>query len=174
MRAAPGVESAANGCGEPRPGCAGEGRRGSALVELALVLVPLVAIWAAIVDFSFAIFLKATFQHAVREGVRYAVTSRTEEGMGHDASIRAVVQQQAMGFLDGAEGASRIHIRYFVPGSFEETQSNAGGNIVEVSVEGYRWNWIAPILRWDAAPLILTARSSDRMEMPPGGISPAR
>jgi len=147
---------------------------GSAIVELALVLVPLVALWAAIVDFSFVIFLRATFQHAVREGVRYAVTSRTEPGLGHDASIRSVVQRHAMGFLNGPEGASRIQIRYYVPGTFEETQSNAGGNIVEVSVEGYRWNWIAPILRADAAPLNLVVRSSDRMEAPPGGISPVR
>lgn len=148
--------------------------RGSALVELALVLVPLVAIWAAIVDFSFAIFLKATLQHAVREGVRYAVTSRTEPGLGHDASIVAAVQRNAMGFLDGPEGASKIHIRYYAPGSFTEVQSNSGGNIVEVSVEGYRWNWIAPILRREAPALDLVARSSDRMEMPPGGISPPR
>ena len=110
----------------------------------------------------------------MREGVRYAVTSRTEPGMGHDASIKAVVQRHAMGFLNGPEGASKIHIRYYVPGTFAETQSNAGGNIVEVSIENYRWNWMAPVLRGNASPLTLVVRSSDRMEMPPGGISPAR
>lgn len=149
-------------------------RSGAALVELAFVVLPLVAIWAALADFSFALFLKATFQHAAREGVRYAVTSRTEPGMGHDASIKAVVQRHAMGFLNGAEGASKIRIRYYVPGTFSETQSNAGGNIVEVSIEDYRWNWMAPVLRGNASPLALVVRSSDRMEMPPGGISPAR
>lgn len=149
-------------------------RSGAALVELAFVVLPLVAIWAALADFSFALFLKATFQHAAREGVRYAVTSRTEPGMGHDASIKAVVQRHAMGFLNGAEGASKIHIRYYVPGTFTPTQSNAGGNIVEVSIEDFRWNWMAPVLRGNASPLTLVVRSSDRMEMPPGGISPAR
>jgi len=149
-------------------------RRGAALIELPLVLIPLVALWVAIIDFSFSIFIKGTFQHAVREGVRYAVTSRTEPGLGQDASIKGVVQRNAMGFLNGAEGAARIHIRYYVPGTLTETQSNAGGNIVEVSVEGYTWNWIAPVLRQDMAPLTILARSSDRMEASPAGGAPAR
>lgn len=141
------------------------------MVELPLVLIPLVALWVAIIDFSLAIFLKATFQHAAREGVRYAVTSRTEPGLGHDASIKAAVQRNAMGFLNGGAGAEKIHIRYFVPGTLTETQSNAGGNIVEVSVEGYTWSWIAPVLR-SATPLSIAARSSDRMEASPGGGTP--
>ena len=149
-------------------------RLGQALVELPLVLIPLVALWVAIIDFSFAIFLKGTFQHAVREGARYAVTSRTEPSLGHDASIQAAVQRNAMGFLNGEQGAGRIHIRYYLPGTLAETQSNAGGNIVEVSVEGYTWNWIAPVLRGNAAPLTIVARSSDRMEASPGGVPPAR
>jgi Flp pilus assembly protein TadG len=149
-------------------------RRGAALVELPLVLIPLVALWVAIIDFSFGIFLKGTFQHAAREGARYAVTSRTEPGMGHDASVKAAVQRNAMGFLNGEQGAARIYIRYYSPGTLVETQSNAGGNIVEVSIEGYSWNWIAPVLRRTMAPLSIMARSSDRMEASPGGTPPAR
>ena len=150
------------------------GRRGAALVELPMVLIPLIALWVAIIDFSFGIFLRGTFQHAAREGARYAVTSRTEAGMGHDASIKAAVQRNAMGFLNGEQGAARIHIRYYTPGTLAETQSNAGGNIVEVSIEGYTWNWIAPVLRRTMAPLSIAARSSDRMEASPAGSPPAR
>lgn len=144
------------------------------MVELALVLVPLLALILAIMDFGFGIFLKSTLQHAAREGARYAVTSRTEAGLGHDASIRAAVQTSAMGFLNGADGAAKIFIRYYIPGTLAETQSNAGGNIVEVSVEGYSWNWLAPLMRGSAGPLILAARSSDRMENSPGGVAPVR
>lgn len=143
------------------------------MVELAFILLPLMALLLAILDFSFAIFLRGTFQHAVREGVRYAVTSRTESGMGHDASIKSVVQRNAMGFLNGATGAEKIRIRYYVPGTLAETVSNAGGNIVEVSVEGYNWGWMAPLMR-SAVPLQVKSRSSDRMEPSPGGIPPTR
>lgn len=148
-------------------------RRGAALIELPLVLIPLIALWVAIVDFGFGIFLRCTFQHAVREGVRYAVTSRTMDGMGQDASIKSVVQKHAMGFLNGPQGASKIQIRYYTPGTLIETPSNAGGNIVEVSVEGYTWNWIAPVMR-SSTPLAVLARSSDRMEASPAGIPPPR
>ena len=149
-------------------------KRGAALIELPFVLVPLIAMWLAIIDFGFGIFLQTTFQHAVREGVRYAITSQTKSGMGQDASITSVVQTNAMGFLNGTAGASKIYIRYYVPGTLVQTQSNVGGNIVEVSVEGYTWNWIAPVLRTSAAPLAITARSSDVMEASPGGIPPTR
>lgn len=148
--------------------------RGSTFLELALVLVPLLAILLAILDFGFAIFLRSTFQHAVREGARYAVTSRTESGYGHDASIKRVVQTNSLGFLAGEGGASKIYIRYYVPGTLVETPSNAGGNIVEVSVEGYTWGWMAPLLRSALPPMIINSRSSDRMEPSPGGIPPPR
>jgi Flp pilus assembly protein TadG len=159
--------------GREEPRVAG-GRRGAAMVELALVLLPLLALIFGIIDFGFAIFLRSTLQHAARQGARYAVTSRTEPGMGHDASIRSAVQRSAMGLLDGADGAAKIKIRYYVPGTLVETQSNAGGNIVEVSIEGYSWAWMAPLMRSSTAPLAILARSSDRMENSPGGIAPAR
>jgi Flp pilus assembly protein TadG len=144
------------------------------MVELALVLLPLLALIFGIMDFGFGIFVKSTLQHATREGARYAVTSRTGAGMGQDASIRAAVQRNAMGFLNGTAGAAKIYIRYYVPGTLVETQSNAGGNIVEVSVEGYTWNWMAPLMRRSTGPLVVVARSSDRMENSPGGIPPTR
>lgn len=154
----------------PHLGC---GRRGNAFLELGLVLLPLLALLLAILDFGFALFLRSTFQHAVREGVRYAVTGRTESGLGHDASIKAVVQRNALGFLSGSSDLSKVYIRYYAPGSLAETQSNAGGNIVEISVEGYTWQWMAPLWRSALPPLTIRARSSDRMEpSPPGGPPP--
>ncbi len=150
-----------------------ERRRGAALIELALVILPLLALLLAILDFSFALFLKSTLQHAVREGVRYAVTGRITTGLGQDASIKGVVQKNALGFLNG-DNASKIYIRYYTPGSLTETTSNAGGNIVEVSVEGFTWRWLAPLMRTGLPALILTARSSDRVEPSPGGVPPTR
>jgi len=152
----------------------GSRRRGSGFVEFAFVLLPLMAIFLAIIDFGFAIFLRSTFQHAVREGVRYAITGLATQGMGQDASIKGVVQKNAIGFLDGTKGAAMIYIRYYVPGTFTQTQSNAGGNIVEVSIEGFTWKWMAPLLRATTPPLPISARSSDLVEASPGGVPPTR
>jgi len=141
------------------------------MVEAAFVYVPLFALMLAIVDFSVAIFLRSTFQHAVREGVRYAVTYQTMSGLGHDLSIKTTVQQNAMGFLNGATGLSKISVNYYAPDTLAPTASNMPGNIVEVSIEGYNYGWIAPVWR-SHTPLAITARSSDRMEGLPGGSAP--
>lgn len=147
------------------------GRAGNAFVEAAFVLVPLLALIFAIVDFGLAIFVRTTLQHATREGVRYAVTYQTLSGMGHDASIKTVVQRAALGLLNGSDDLAKIHIRYYDPVTFQEVPSNSPGNLVEVSVEDFTWGWIAPLLR-SASPITISARSSDRMEGLPGGVSP--
>ena len=146
-------------------------RRGSVYVELALVLLPTLALLLAIVDFSLPIFLSATFNHAVREGVRYAITFQTVSGASQTASIRQVVQLHAVGFLDGQTGADKIQVKYYSPTTFVEvtgTNANADGNIVEVSVVGYSWTWMVPVWR-SSSPLAITAISSDRLEVLPRG-----
>jgi hypothetical protein len=115
------------------------------------------------------VFLQSTFQHAVREGVRYAVTYQTEGSLGHDASIRNVVVRNAMGFLNGR--ASAVRIRYFDPTTFQEVPDNLPGNIIEVSIEGYQHRWLAALWRAPGT-LEIRARSSDRMEGLPTGASP--
>jgi Flp pilus assembly protein TadG len=152
-------------------------RRGNTVIEAAVILVPLLAIIFAIFDYSFVIFLRSTFMYAAREGARYAITYQTANGMGHDASIREVVKQNALGFLNGVTGAEnpcRICIRYYDPVSFAFTNANTPGNVVEVSVENYGVNWAVPLMR-GGGTLTLQGRASDRMEgLPPGGTAPAR
>ncbi|MBL8294195.1 MAG: pilus assembly protein [Bryobacterales bacterium] len=142
------------------------GRRGHALVEAAFVLVPLVALILAIADFGFATFLRATMQHAVREGTRYGVTFQLKPGKCQDDSIKDVVTEQAMGFLAGASNRNRIKVRYYHPDTFAEittSAANSPGNILEVSIEGYDYVWLAPLMR-SAVPLAIAVRSSDRLE----------
>jgi Flp pilus assembly protein TadG len=150
--------------------------RGSQVVEMAFVLLPLCAMVFLIMDMAWAFYVKATLQNAVREGVRYAITSQTMSGLGQDASIQAVVQTNAMGLLPGSAGAALINIQYYLPNTLTPVSgldSNAGGNIVQVSVQGYSLPPLGPILR-NPAPLSLGAQSFDRMEGSPGGIPPAR
>src|ERR1035441_6008677 len=75
-------------------------RRGSTMVEGSLVILPLLAVLFGVLDLSIAIFVKNTVQFAVCQGVRYAVTSQTMTGMGQDDSIKTVVQNYTLGFLD--------------------------------------------------------------------------
>lgn len=141
------------------------------MLETALVILPLFAIIFAIIDFSLAIFVKATLQNAVREGVRYAVTYQTQSGLCHDDSIKNVVVQHAMGFLNEEENRNKINIQYYLPDTLSPSGQNSPGNIIEVTVEDFSWGWLAPVWRTDS-PMRMWIRSSDRMEGLPGGSAP--
>ncbi|MCS7024026.1 MAG: pilus assembly protein [Bryobacteraceae bacterium] len=149
---------------------------GHAMLEFALVFTPLMALMMAIIDYSMPVFLRATFVHAVREGVRYGITYRTEAGLSHAESIKRVVQNHAMGFLGGSAGLARIQVKFYSPITFNEVTgptANASGNILEVSVNDYEWNQIVPIWR-SALPVRISAISSDRLEtLPRGVVAPA-
>ncbi len=147
---------------------------GNAMLEFGLVFVPLFAIIFAIADYSMAIFMRATLQQSVREGVRYAVTYQTMSSMCQDASIKQVVKNASSGFLTSANDAI-IFVKYHAPNDLTTvvtgSGSNAAGNIVEVSVEGYTYRWMAPIARSNT-PLSITVTAADRTESLPGTATP--
>ncbi len=148
--------------------------RGNTMIESALILIPFLTILFAIIDFNIFLFVRTTMQHAVREGVRYAVTYQTMTGLGHDASIKSVVQAQSMGFLNGTSGANMISIKYFRASDLTEVTTNLPGNIIEVKVNNFRWPWISQWFAFGASPYINVA-ADDRMEaLPTGSNPPAR
>ncbi|HLK47861.1 MAG TPA: TadE/TadG family type IV pilus assembly protein [Bryobacteraceae bacterium] len=160
----------------PNPGA----RRGSVLVESALCLLPLLGLLWGIFDIGFAIFVKNTMSFAVRQGVRYAVTSQTMPGLGHDASIKTRVKECSLGLADALspdrDGMGAIRITYYDPVTLSVVSgagSNAGGNIVVVSAENLSWAWMIPLLR-DKTPLQFSVASADIMEGSPVGGPPAR
>jgi Flp pilus assembly protein TadG len=165
------------------------------MLETVFVFLPFFALVFAIIDYSMVVFLQGTFKHAVRVGVRFAITGRLVAGeSGHINSIKAIVQQNAMGFLNGDSGRQKITVRFYDPLTFAEVtgaNSNQSGNIVEVTIspcanpptDCYTWGWMAPLQTgWTSSgsmtgrrttPLAISARSSDRLEPPPGGVPPA-
>jgi Flp pilus assembly protein TadG len=156
---------------------------GAELVEFALVLLPLLFVTFLILDVSWVFFAQASLQYAAGTGVRYAITSnvmKDSQGkpMGQDASIKSIVQQNAMGFLDGQSGLDNITINYYSPSApsniLTGSGSNAGGNIVEVSIQGVQVNPLGFV--WPGGPttLSLSASSTDVMETSPGGNPPSR
>jgi hypothetical protein len=161
-------------------------RRGVELIEFTLVLLPMLGFLFLLLDLGWAVYRRATLQFAVREGCRYAVTNRTMaltdsngKAYGMIDSVKYVVQQRAIGFLGSTPAApeySLIQVRFYDPNSSLTTAlplpancasavaaPNAGGNLVEVSVENYQARSLAALLR-SAGPLNFVARSSDRME----------
>jgi Flp pilus assembly protein TadG len=149
---------------------------GNAMLEGALALPPLLMLLFATIDFSIAILVKNTVQSAVREGVRYAVTGQTVGGLGQDESIRTVVENNSLGFLNSSNGDSLISITYYNPNTLAVVTglgSNAAGNIVQVQVTGLSWAWMVPYAR-SSAPLQISATSMDMVEPNATGVPPPR
>jgi Flp pilus assembly protein TadG len=148
-------------------------QKGAEIVEFGLTCLPLFGFIFLILDVSWMIFAQVTLQSAVRQGVRYAVTGQVMTGKGQDASIKTVVQNAAVGFLVGAAGSNQIVINYYLPSTMTATSSNAGGNIVEVSIQGFALSPLGPILH-SGSPVAISAVASDIVEPPANGILPTR
>jgi Flp pilus assembly protein TadG len=156
---------------------------GNAMAEWAFVLLPTMALLSAFTDLSIALFSWSTLQNAVREGCRYAITYQTNAvpGQGQDANIKMIVQRNSMGLVSSSASPAMIFVNYFVQnsatGAITSTPSNAPGNIVEVSVQGYPLNWMVPISGTLVNPLrsqnptSIAVYSSDVMGGYPAGVS---
>jgi Flp pilus assembly protein TadG len=164
-------------------------RGGSTIVEAAVIFLPFLAMFFAIFDFGMALFMQNTMQFAVRQGVRYAITSQTITGSNQDASINAVVQQDSFGFLSylgaggtnpscvgTAYGRACVNISYYrqtlgTPPTLTlvtGTGSNSQSNLVQITVSGLNYNWMIPLLR-SATPLTFSVSSAAIMEAQPNG-----
>lgn len=152
------------------------------MIEAGLIIFVMMAMFMAIIDYSIAFFIQATFRHAAREGTRFAITNRTIGGGCHVDSIKSVVRQNAMGFLRTTD-LQKIKVQYFNPATQQaivNAGANNGGNIVMVTIspcelqngsDCFTWNWVAPFMRQDT-PMRVRARSADVMEAPQLGVLP--
>jgi len=142
---------------------------GSQIVEASLVIVPMLLLTFMMLDVSMVIFVRTTLQEAVREGDRYAITGQNTTGPCQDDSIKAVVKKYGVGFLNTTAGSNTIHVQFVNPGTGGQG-TNAYGNIVNVKIEAYKYNAMAPFQRLNF-PVYLYAEASDMME-PLSGASP--
>lgn len=147
------------------------------MLEGALVILPLMAMGFALLDFPLAIFIQNTLRSAVREGVRFAITQQTG-GTGQDNAIKDVVERNSMNFLQEADitaGTSVFDITYYDKSTLAAVYgngSNGAGNICVVTATIQR-SWMAPLWR-STGLLSFSASSSDVMDAPPGGVLPTR
>ena len=158
-------------------------RSGNAMLEGVFTILPTFALLFAFVDFGLLLFRWATLQNAVREGCRYAITFQTANGLGQDASIEAIVEHYAMGMVKTTDSPQDIFVKYYTPANMATavvTGGNVPGNIVEVSVQGVAWSWIAPLsggyggpvgVYRSKTPITLNIYSSDILGGFPAGVN---
>lgn len=153
------------------------------MLEGVFTILPTFALLFAFVDFGLLLFRWATLQNAVREGCRYAITFQTVTGEGQNASIEGVVQQYAMGIVKTTDTPQDIFVNYYSPSNLTTPIASGGnvpGNIVEVSVQGVSWSWLAPLsgsyggnvpFFRSTTPIVLNIYSSDILGGYPAGVN---
>ena len=76
------------------------------------------------------------------------MTFQTSGALGQAASIKAVVQSNAMGLVKTTDNPVTIFVKYYTqsaPTTEVITGGNVPGNIVEVSISSPLYSWIAPL-----------------------------
>ena len=135
-------------------------RRGRiVLVESALVLMPLLFLIFGILDSGMALWVRATIEHAAREGCRYAITYGTSPGMGQSDSIKRVVVANSLGLLRTQD----VTVAFFNGENPALAGTNAPDNIVVVSAQR-NWPWLVRAVMSGTPTIRLRASSADRME----------
>jgi Flp pilus assembly protein TadG len=157
-------------------------RSGAELIEFTLALLPLFAMVFVLLDFAWIVFVQATVVRAVRVAVRTGITL-TASQMGTGAcltdTVKGIVQQNGLGFLQGTAGLAYIKVNYYLPPPPGTTTAatnvstlssgNAPGNIMQVSVNNYSVSAFLPrIFSWKQAPdssaFVFTSSSADLIE----------
>jgi Flp pilus assembly protein TadG len=147
------------------------GERGQIAIEAGVTVVLLFGLIFLVMDLSMLLFIRSTLQQAVREGVRYGATGSQYGGNVYlNDSIRAAVQAEALGFLNGRAGACRIGVNYYAPDTGAASPGTQG-DVIVVSVNNYNYTPLGAVLK-SADPFRLTVSSSDIIERCPMGGCP--
>jgi len=173
----------------PKPSRRRRRSQGAQLVEFTLNFLPFMIMIVVLVDTSWAIYAESTLQQAVRMAVRTGVTlTSTQVTTTLTDTVKSMVQQHAVGLLNGSTGLGYIKVHYFDannPSSdvSNQTWGNNPGNIMRVSVENYPlvplmprfFNWKGGV---DNNPMNMTVYAADVIEpmatylTPPIGSAP--
>ena len=137
-------------------------RSGHVMLEMALGFFPFFGLIFGIADFSMVMTINSTLQNAVtmgvREGITYNLVYNNVTYTSQTALVQAVVQANSGGWLTAANTPTYVSVSYYAPGALSTAvvatydgngnitnAPNAPGNVMEVKVRGYPWNWLLPL-----------------------------
>jgi hypothetical protein len=159
-------------------------RRGNAYVEFALVFILLITLMVAAFEFTWVLFIRATFHHAAREAVRAAITANPPAGYSSsfDDYLKSVIKTNTLGLISDAQLDEHVAVEYFranCAGMTCPIDDPEPGSIVKVSILCYEVFPITSLIQsrdpgtGQIRPFTVNITSSDKVEPFPGA-APAR
>src|SRR5580692_11355412 len=164
---------------------------GNAMLEAALIFLPMMAMFLGIIDVSLAVYIQSTLTSSAREGTRFAITYQSSyNGVSCASSqatcIESVVQTYAVG-VPGGLSSSYITVNYYTANDLSNpveacsngscstavctvstctlpqtlsNYANQPGNIVQVVIANYPWNWLMPLPGFTAGKSVTLGANS--------------
>ncbi|MCB9386113.1 MAG: pilus assembly protein [Bryobacterales bacterium] len=133
-------------------------------------------------EFTWVLFVRATFHHAVRAAVRFAITGG--DGSGLDDEIKQVIKENSFGLLNDADLDAYVGVEFYDPNCGSGATCPAGGaasagvadaeagSIIRVTISCYDMTPITTLVRktpsGGAFPFVLSVSATDKMEPYPG------
>lgn len=156
-----------------------EGRRGNAYVEFALVFILLITLLVAAFEFTWVLFIRATFHHAAREAVRAAITANPPASYSgaFDNYLKSVIKTNTLGLISDQQLNDHVQVEFFdanCAGQACPIATPQPGSIVRVSILCYEVFPITSLIQpRDAGtgqirPFTVNVTSSDKVEPFPG------
>jgi TadE-like protein len=154
-------------------------RRGNAYVEFALVFILLITLMVAAFEFTWVLFIRATFHHAAREAVRAAITANPPPGYtgAFDNYLKSVIKTNTLGLISDIELDEHVEVEYFdanCAGQACPIDDPEPGSIVKVSILCYEVFPISSLIQprdpvtGQIRPFTVNITSSDKVEPFPG------
>ena len=141
-------------------------RSGSArIIEITLYIMPTFATIFGFLDIGMILFTWNTMQNAVREGVRYAITYQMNGATTHRQAIKNKTAQWMIGWVSATETSATagtlpyVDVLFYQPGGSVAVNSNATGNVIEVSIKNYPYKYMAPFSGSFSSPFYATPGS---------------
>jgi Flp pilus assembly protein TadG len=178
----------------------GQRESGNAMLEGALYFLPLMALIFGILDFSMALFITGALQESARDACRFTTTyNLTYNGTTYTTqtlAAKAVVYDEAFGFINATNDTANhyVQVNYYFPDDLTTAATcatncnhtwtdsrgntstvnydNQPGDVVEVRVVGFPWNWMVP-LPWfmPGRSITLGAEAADILQSLPPNVN---
>lgn len=127
-------------------------KKGTTIVEFALVLPLFLLLILGIFDFGRYFFVDHTLQYATREGMRLALVGRTLGPMSREDSIKQTIKDKASLAVDPSDPSLSIYIypvttAYEDPTGWDTSPPNAGdpGSYMRVRTR-YTYEFMTPLI----------------------------
>ena len=73
---------------------------GQAMIEFALLVPVFIGLLLGILEFSGVLFAQTLLEGGAREASRFGITGNTDEGVGREATIRQIIEDNTFGVID--------------------------------------------------------------------------